>query len=250
MPSPKSICSELDQFLDIGSFKDASLNGLQLDAGGEVQRIATAVSANAAAIEAAAAMGAQLLVVHHGWLWGRCERLTGLFGARVRACYDAGLSLGAYHLPLDAHPAVGNNAGLADLLDLQQRRPFALYAGTSIGFAGLLPEPTSFGALVERLGAGLGAVNHAFGDPERMVQSVGLCSGGSANTIEEAASEDLDVFITGEAEEWTQAQALELGIGFIAGGHHRTERFGPQGLAEHLRSRGYDAQFIDVPTPV
>jgi dinuclear metal center YbgI/SA1388 family protein len=250
MATASTICSDLDKFLEIDRFKDASLNGLQLDAGGEVERIVCAVSANRAAIEASLDAKAQLLLVHHGWLWGRCERLTGMFGDRVQRCFAGGLSVAGYHLPLDAHPVVGNNAGLADLLELEQREDFAVYSGTSIGFKGALREPVEFGILIERLREGLGGVNFAFGDLKRPIKTIGLCSGGAANHIVEAAEEGLDLYLSGEAEEWTQAQAQELGIAFVAGGHHRTERFGPKGLARHLCAQGYDAQFIDINNPV
>ncbi len=245
-----TLCRELDQFLEIDRFKDASLNGLQLDAGVEVDRVVCAVSANRAAIDAAIEANAQLLVVHHGWLWGRCERLTGMFGARVQRCFEGGLSVAAYHLPLDAHPEIGNNAGLSNLLNLHDRQPFAEYAGTPIGFKGVLPEPVEFGVLIERLREGLGGVNFAFGELKRRIRTVGLCSGGAANNIIEAAEHGLDLYVTGEAEEWTQGQAEELGIAFIAGGHHRTERFGPQGIARHLVAKGIDAEFIDINNPV
>jgi dinuclear metal center YbgI/SA1388 family protein len=250
MPSAVQICSDLDAFLEIGNFKDSSLNGLQLDAGGEVQRIVCGVSANGAMIDAAIDARAQLLLVHHGWFWGRCERLTGLLGARAKSCFDGGLSMAGYHLPLDAHPVVGNNAGLCNLLGLTERQPFATYSGTTIGFKGMLPEPLELAVLVERLRDGLGGVNHVFGDPKRRIRSIGLCSGGAANNLDEAIAHGLDLYLTGEAEEWTQAQAQESGIAFIAGGHHRTERFGPRGLAKHLCELGYDAEFIDVTNPV
>ena len=250
MSNAVTICRDLDHYLEIDRFKDASLNGLQLDTGVDVERVICAVSANRAAIDAAVAANAQLLIVHHGWLWGRCERLTGMFGARVQRCFEAGLSVAGYHLPLDAHPVSGNNAGLSNLLNLHEREPFAEYSGTPIGFKGVLPEPVEFGVLIERLREGLGGVNFAFGDLKRQIRSVGLCSGGAANQIVEAAEQGLDLYLTGEAEEWTQGQAEELGIAFIAGGHHRTERFGPQGIARYLVAQGIDAEFIDVNNPV
>ena len=250
MDTAATLCAALDKLLEIDRFKDASLNGLQLDAGGAIRRVVCGVSANRAMIEAAIEAEAQLLVVHHGWLWGRCERLTGMFGDRVRRCFEGGLSVAGYHLPLDAHPSLGNNAGLADLLGLTDREPFAVYSGTPIGFKGKLPETVELGVLVERLREGLGGVNFAFGDLKRPIQSVGLCSGGAANHIVEAAGEGLDLYLTGEAEEWTKAQAEELGVAFIAGGHHRTERFGPKGIARHLAEQGIDARFIDVSNPV
>ncbi|MDE0883391.1 MAG: Nif3-like dinuclear metal center hexameric protein [Myxococcota bacterium] len=251
MRSAVQICRELDAFLRIDEFKDASLNGLQLDAANPVRRIVCGVSANAALIDKAIAADAQLLIVHHGWLWGRCERFTGMLGARLRRCIEGGLSVAGYHLPLDAHPQVGNNAGLCELLNLQNLEPFAQYAGSAIGFKGDLAEPVEFATLVEQLGEGLGGINTHFGDAKRLIRSVGLCSGGAANNLQEASDEGLDLYLTGEAEEWTQAQADELDICFVAGGHHRTERFGPRRLADHInQSMGIDARFIDVPNPV
>jgi dinuclear metal center YbgI/SA1388 family protein len=254
MPTPRratDICRELDDFLEVGKFNDASLNGLQLDAGAAVEKVVCGVSANAALIAAAAEAGAQLIVVHHGFLWGRCERLTSIFGARVGACFAAGVSVAGYHLPLDAHSKVGNNAGLVRLLNLQGRAPFADYRGNAIGWRGELPTPTPLAQLAATLERDLGGLSHCFGDPDRLIRSVGVCSGGAAEVLTQAADAGLDLYLTGEAEEWTQAQALELGVAFIAGGHHRTERFGPRALAAHLRDAMHlDAEFIDVDNPV
>jgi dinuclear metal center YbgI/SA1388 family protein len=248
---PARICAELDTVLEVGRFKDASLNGLQIDAGRPVERIVTGVSANLALLDKAVKKEAQLVVVHHGLLWGQSGRLTGLFGARVRAFYAEGVSLAGYHLPLDAHPTLGNNAGLADLLELGERVGFGVYQGQSIGVGGELPTACPFGEIADMLSERLGGLSHAFGDRHQPVRRVALSSGASGDMIEQAAAEGYDLFLTGEAEEWSQAQARELGIGMIAGGHHRTERFGPRALARYLSEElGHQAEFVDVPNPV
>lgn len=248
---PRILCSRLDEVLRVSDFADSSLNGLQLDAGIDVTRVVCGVSVNAALIDEAEARNAQLIVVHHGLLWGRCERFTGLFGARVQRLYEAGISLAGYHLPLDAHPSLGNNAGLVDCLGLNERVPFGDYKGTKIGWGGTFSEPKTLVDVCDVLRSSMGDLSHCFGLPERPVARVALCSGAASDLIHEAAASGYDLFVTGEVEEWTQAQARELGIAVIAGGHHRTERFGPQRLASHINDElGVAATFVDVPNPV
>lgn len=248
---PAELCQRLDGLLEVSRFQDSSLNGLQLDAGKPVEKIVCGVSVNAGLIEAAREREAQLIVVHHGLLWGRCERLTGLFGNRVRSMYTAGISLAGYHLPLDAHPSLGNNAGLARVLGLQNRVGFGDYKGMVIGWGGDLSAPARLGAVSERLAEAMGGINHCFGETDRPISRIAICSGAASELIHEAASSGYDLFLTGEVEEWTQAQASELGIAVIAGGHHRTERFGPQAIAEHLgEAWSLSAEFVDIPNPV
>ncbi len=249
--TPKAVCDHLDAVLEVAAFSDSSLNGLQVDAGVDVERVVCGVSANGALIAEAEARQAQLIVVHHGLLWGRCERLTGLFGQRVQRLYRAGVSLAGYHLPLDAHPTLGNNAGLARCLALEGLVPFGDYKGKAIGWGGRFARPQTLGAVCEVLGEEMGSISHCFGALDRPISRVALCSGAASDLIHEASAGEYDLFVTGEVEEWTQAQALELGIAVIAGGHHRTERFGPQSLAQHLSEQlGLRSEFVDVTNPV
>ena len=248
---PAALCRQLDELLQVDRYSDASLNGLQLDAGVEIRHVVCGVSANAALIDQAIERHAQLIVVHHGLLWGRCERLTGLFGHRVKRLYEAGISLAGYHLPLDAHPELGNNAGLARCLSLQGVVRFGDYKGMSIGWGGPLPQPSSLGEVNRLLRSAMGDISHCFGSLEREIRRVAVCSGAASDLVHEAAAAEYDLFITGEVEEWTQAQALELGISVIAGGHHRTERFGVESLSDHLNALGdVTAEFVDIPNPV
>lgn len=236
----------LDGWLQPAAFTDGAENGLQVEGGAQVERVACGVTASLELIELALEMDAQAIVVHHGLVWGGgIRRLDGWLGARVRTLMKADVSLFAYHLPLDAHAELGNNAGLARALGVAETRPFGRYKGQLIGLAGSLPEPLAPAAFLDRVTARVGVV-HPASRLERPVRTVGVCSGGAADLIHDAVAEHLDVFVTGEPAEWSHAIARETGVGFVAAGHHATERFGPRALADKLTAHGLDARFIDV----
>lgn len=239
----------LDEYLALSRFDDEALNGLQVEGKGEVRRLALAVSACREVFLKAAAAGADAVLVHHGLFWkgeGPAP-LRGVLGERVRILFERGLSLLAYHLPLDAHPDVGNNAVAARELGLEDLEPFVRYHGTPIGFKGRFPTPLSREAFVERLQSYYGHeafVEAAGPDP---LATVAVCSGGAARELREAAAAGLDAYVTGEAGEPEVFLAREAGLTFAALGHHATERVGVRALGRHLESTfGLSTFFVEV----
>ncbi len=247
----RMIVDWLTQLLDPTRVDDYSPNGLQVEASAEITRIATGVTANLAFIEAAAAFGAELCVVHHGLYWnGAPATATGPLGRRLRRLFSANLSLAAYHLPLDAHLEVGNAAGVARPLGLGDLRPAFPYKGAPTGLVGRFASPVSLAELRPRLAAISDRSLLFEGGPET-IRSVGVVTGGAPRIASDAARLGLDLFITGEASEYTQATALEERINIAACGHHRTEVFGPRALADALRVAfpGVEVAFLDVDNP-
>jgi dinuclear metal center YbgI/SA1388 family protein len=253
------VVRHLDQTLETHLYRDYGPNGLQVEAGRgrEVARVVTGVSANLALIAAAAERGADLLVVHHGLIWGAgLERVVGAAARRLAALLGSGISLAAYHLPLDRHPRLGNNAGMADALGLPAaRRGFGVVRGHELGLAADLEVPMARAELLARVGAlaGVGeAPPFTFPHGADPVRRVGLCTGAASDLLEEAAAAGCDLFVTGELAERAGELARELGITLVAAGHHATEVFGPRRLADELTSAfpGIDAEFVDVPSPL
>ena len=248
------IVSALDEELRLDDFpRDVSRNGLQVEgAAGGVSKVCCGVDASPAFFEEAIARGAQLLFVHHGISWGdSLSRLTGANYALVSPLLRAGVALYAAHLPLDAHPRLGNNAGLASALGLGELRPFGVYAGREIGFRGALAEPVPWGAFKARLRDvcpdGRFESFDPFGDDARPVRTVGVVSGGAAEDFPQAVDAGLDAYVTGEMGLADYNALLVRPIRFAAAGHYATERFGPRAVAGWLRSElGVDAEFVDM----
>ena len=213
----------------------------------EVGKIACGVSASRELFERSAAAGAQLVLVHHGLFWDKDSRVVGpVMRERLRALFDADLTLVAYHLALDAHPEAGNNALLCRELGIEPEQRFA-----GIGFGGPLAQPLAAGSLARRVADRLGREPLVFPYGPERIESVAVCSGGAARHIAEAAEEGYACFLTGEADEPTMRSALELGIHFVAGGHYATETLGVQALAARLAERfGLAWEFVDLPNPV
>lgn len=252
MASRDEIVAHLDALLRSGEFQDYGPNGLQVPGRDAVRRVVTGVSANRALIDAAVAAQADLLLVHHGLFWPKVGPIDAMLAGRLRPLFVHDISLVAYHLPLDAHPAVGNNALIADALELAGRRPFGPERGQSLGFAGTLPgEGLSPAAFVDAVGAAIGQAPLAFLHGPDTVRTVGVISGGAADMVTAAAELGLDAFITGEPAERSQGMAEELGVHFLAAGHHATERFGVRALGDHLAAEfGVDHVFVDIANPV
>ena len=229
---------------------DPALNGLQVGrTGATVERIAFAVDACQETIQRAADWGADLLFVHHGLFWGRPLALTGTHLERVRLLLQHDLALYALHLPLDCHPTLGNNAGLADALDLRERAPFGDYRGVLIGVQGRLPAPLSLGEIADRLFGGehncLAVL--PFG-PDR-IERVALVSGGGTSELGGAIAAGADLFVTGDASHENYHAALEAGIHMVSGGHYVSEVFGVRAVAKRLAADlGVQTTLIDVAT--
>jgi dinuclear metal center YbgI/SA1388 family protein len=229
-----------DQTLKSKEFKDYAPNGLQIEGKAEVKKILAAVTASQDAIDAAIAEGADLLLVHHGYFWkGEAYPITGMRGKRIKALIQNNISLVGYHLPLDSHPTLGNNAAIADLLELENLEaldPTERHAIGNIGYLKTPMSPEAFKAFAsERLK--FDAI-HLAAD-KITIQKVGFCTGGAQDYIHKAADQDCDAYISGEVSERTYYEAKELDVHYYACGHHATERYGVQrlgqALAEHFQ---------------
>jgi len=195
------------------------------------------------------AVGADAVLVHHGYFWrNEPAAVTGLKRRRIATLIRNDISLIAYHLPLDAHPSLGNNAGLGRALGLVASD---FFGEQQLGCAGELPDALDAGDLAARLAVALGREPLLLGAAQKPVRRVGWCTGGAQGYFAEAIAAGVDVFVTGEVSEPCEHLARESGVAFIAAGHHATERFGVQSLAAHLSGHlGLDSRFIDVPNPV
>jgi dinuclear metal center YbgI/SA1388 family protein len=247
------ILQEIDRVLEPERFQDYGPNGLQVPGQTLVRTLATGVSAQAELFELAAAENAELLIVHHGLFWGTGPGpIDTALKRRLQILFDADIGLAAYHLPLDAHPVIGNNALLARALGAGDLVPFALHRGEPIGFIATLPEAgltsTELFSLVERITAREPLVFDA--GPQR-VRRVAIVSGAGAGYLAEAAAAGADALLTGEPAERVMAQAREAGMHFIAAGHYATETFGVRRLGEQLAARFELREvFLDLPNPV
>jgi dinuclear metal center YbgI/SA1388 family protein len=247
MAQRDEIVAYANELLEVERFPEYGTPGLQVVGADEVKKIACGVSSSRELFERAAAAGAQLVIVHHGMFWrnepvwiDRRQR------GRLQALFAADLSLLAYHLALDAHPELGNNARLADELDVEVEREFA-----GVGQGGRLRDPVSAEDFVSRVSRVLGREPLVFAHGPDRIERVAICSGGSGGELIRAAHEGYDLFLTGEPEEPSLQNARELGIHFVAGGHDATERPGVQALAGNLAGRfGLDWEFIPVENPV
>jgi dinuclear metal center YbgI/SA1388 family protein len=236
-----------DELLEIHRFPEYGRPGLQVLGADEVTRVACGVSASLELFERAAAAGAQLLLVHHGIFW-RNEPLwiDRRQRRRLEALFAADLSLAAYHLALDAHPELGNNALLARGLGVEVEGPFA-----EVGLGGTLREPQDVDALCSRIAEVVGRAPVVYGHGPTPVRRVAICSGGAAGELLRAAHEGYDLYLTGEPAEPSLHNARELGIHFVAAGHYATETLGVQALAQRLAERfELEWEFLDVPSPV
>jgi dinuclear metal center YbgI/SA1388 family protein len=238
----------LDALLDAGRFRDYCPNGLQVEGRERIRRIVCGVTASQALIEAAIERGADALLVHHGWFWKAEDgRVTGFRKQRMARLLAHDISLFAYHLPLDAHPELGNNAQLAARLGWSVTGRFA---EQEIGFVGVPPAPTSVAGLAARIEQALGRQPLLVGDPERAVARIAWCSGGAQGYFEDALATNADVFVTGEVSEQTVHLARETGMAFISAGHHATERYGVMALGDRVRQHfGIDCEFVDIDNP-
>jgi len=233
--------------LDLDAYPDYGPMGLQVAGTREVRRLACAVSASLQLFERAAAADAQMLLVHHGVLWDRDPRvIDDAARSRLKTLFDAELTLAAYHLALDAHPDVGNNALLARELGID---PADVFAG--IGFGGQLAEAVSIEEFTARVREKLGSEPVVFDYGPERIERAAVITGGAARHLAEAAGAGYDLFLTGEPAEPSLHTARELGIHFVAAGHYATERIGIQALTRRLAEQfGLDWEFIDLPNPV
>jgi dinuclear metal center YbgI/SA1388 family protein len=242
-----AILAYADELLDVWAFKDYGPMGMQVVGSEEVAKIACGVSASRELFERAAAAGAQLVVVHHGLFWNNEPRIVDeRMKGRLEALFDGRLTLAAYHLALDAHPEVGNNALLARALGVTVEGPFA-----GIGVGGRLDAPVAAAVFAERVRESLGREPLVFAHGPERVERVAIVTGGGGRSLIDAAAEGYDLFLTGEPEEPSLHTARELGITFVAAGHYATERLGVQALSERLAAEfDLEWEFLELPNPV
>jgi dinuclear metal center YbgI/SA1388 family protein len=246
------ILAYLDRELEVTRFRDYGPIGLQVAGRSGVARVALAVSSTLEVFEAAESARTDLLLVHHGLFWDGDSRVVDdLMRRRLETLFRAGITLAAYHLPLDAHRELGNNAQLARVLGVAVEDWFMDDRGAPLAARGRFLEPVPLAALtalIEEETARRPLVLPGGADP---VRTIGICSGGAARGIRLAAELGLDAWLTGEPSEDSRALALELGVSFIAAGHYATETLGVRALGRELEERfGVETAFIDVENPV
>lgn len=240
----------LDEQLQSSRFRDYCPNGLQVEGRDQIRRVVTGVTACQQLLDAAVAAQADLLLVHHGYFWkGENPTLVGMRRRRLATLLSHDINLVAYHLPLDCHPQWGNNAQLGARLGLKVVAPLSF---DQLLWQGELPVAVSLSQFAAHLTSLLGRQPLVCdGGHQRPVARIAWCTGAAQDEIEQAAMLGVDLFISGEVSERTFHQARELGIHFIAAGHHATERYGVQALGQHLADHfGLDVQFVDIDNPV
>ena len=247
----QTLCAYADELMQVERYEDYCPNGLQVEGRAEITRIASGVTASQALLDEALAWGADAILVHHGYFWkGEAQPVVGIKRARLAALLAADASLIAYHLPLDDHPQLGNNARFGELLGIaveaQQPLPQA-----QVGAMGCLAAATTCASLVDRIAALTARQPLLIGNPQATVHSVAWCTGAAQGYIDAAVAASVDLYITGEVSEQTVHVARESGMQFIAAGHHATERYGVQALGEALAVHfGLEHRFFDVHNPV
>jgi dinuclear metal center YbgI/SA1388 family protein len=250
-PLPDLI-AHLDELLDAAAFADYGPNGLQVPGAAEVRSVVTGVSASAALFERAAELDADLVLVHHGLFWGEpAGPITPALKRRLKLLFDHDMALAAYHLPLDAHPEIGNNALIARGLGAARTEPFARHRGRSIGVIAHFDPPRGRDRLMADIAALTRREPLVFPAGPAAVSRLGIVSGSAADDLQEAIELGLDAFVTGEPAERIMSVAQENGVTFAAAGHYATETFGITALGELLAERfGVRHTFIDLPNPI
>lgn len=237
----------LDEFLQVSQFQDYTPNGLQVSGTETIQKIVTGITACQSLIDAAIEQNADAILVHHGYFWkNEPMPIVGMKQKRIKSLLTHDINLLGYHLPLDAHPELGNNAMLAKLWGLEDMTP-----EPGLVRLGRLQTPMTIDQFVDQVSISLDrAPLHLPGGPET-IETIAWCSGGAQNSIQTAIDWQADVYISGEVSEQTTHQAKECGIHYLAAGHHATETLGVKALGEHLAQQfSLDVQFVDIFNPV
>ncbi|WP_394176910.1 Nif3-like dinuclear metal center hexameric protein [Thalassotalea litorea] len=243
----------LTELLQPGRIKDFCPNGLQIEGSETIGKVVTGVTASYALLEKAVEKGADAILVHHGYFWkNEAYPIVGMKQKRIKMLLDNNINLFAYHLPLDIHETLGNNAQLAKLLDIEVTGPLEQENPLSVSLRGELNDKVDGSVFASRIEERLNRdVLHISGRSNRPIKTVAWCTGGGQGYIDLAAEQGIDAFITGEASEQTTHVAREMDIHFFAAGHHATERYGIKALGEYLaREHGLDVEFVDIDNPV
>lgn len=250
MTTREDVVEFLNGYLHSGEIPDSSLNGLQVEGRARVRKIVFGVSAGLELFKRAKAAGTDMIVVHHGLLWGKEQALAGLFGRRAGFLLQNQISLLGYHLPLDKHPVIGHNALLMKTLGARNVRPFASYHGQEIGFCGEI-TPAALGGVVRKLERACGAKAFVLPFGPKQIRTVGAVSGGGWSMIGDAVAEGLDLFVTGSLDEPAQELCREGRINCAALGHYNSEKIGVLALMDLVRAEfNVEAEFIDVKNPI
>jgi dinuclear metal center YbgI/SA1388 family protein len=253
MVERQTLLTYLDNFLAVPTYKDYAPNGLQVEGKNTINTIVSGVTASQALLEKAIQQQADLLLVHHGYFWkGESPVITGMKKKRIELLLKHGINLTAYHLPLDCHQSLGNNAKLAEVFSVSDITSHEIMGCPNILWQGNLKKPLSSDAFLAFCQKHLSKNTlHLPSASNRDIKSIAWCSGGAQDYLEHAANLGVDAYISGEVSERTTHQALELDTHYFACGHHATERLGVKALGEHL-AREFDLHhcFIDIPNPV
>ncbi len=243
-----AIEKHLASTLDINRFRDYCPNGLQVEGRARVSRIVSGVTATLALLEAAVALQADMVLVHHGYFWrGEDPRVIGTRQRRLRLLLENDVNLFAYHLPLDAHPELGNNAQLAKVLGLEADGRFG---EQDLGWLGVSPAKT-VGELAERVGRALGRAPLVIGDADQPIARIAWCTGAAQGALDSAIDAGATAYLSGEISEQTVHLARESGVAYLACGHHATERYGVQAVGDSLAQLfGVAHSFVDIENPV
>jgi dinuclear metal center YbgI/SA1388 family protein len=247
--------NELEHYLaaelQVTRYRDYCPNGLQVEGRDKIRLIISGVTASLALLEQAVVLGADAILVHHGYFWrGEDMRVVGTKRNRLKILLDKDISLFAYHLPLDMHPQLGNNAQLAELLGIV---PVSRFAEDDLGWMGTMRDPSlqTIGQLAQHIENKLGREPMLIGNPEQRLDSVGWCTGAAQNMLDPAITAGASVFLSGEISEPTVHLARESGVAYLACGHHATERYGVQALGRHIAQKfQIEHQFVDIDNPV
>ncbi|WP_150427344.1 Nif3-like dinuclear metal center hexameric protein [Dechloromonas sp. CZR5] len=239
----------LDGLLVPGKFRDYCPNGLQVEGRAEIVRLVAGVTASQALLDVAVARNADAILVHHGYFWkGEDGRVTGIRRKRLSSLLANDINLLAYHLPLDAHPELGNNAQLAQRLGWVEEGRFG---EQDIAWLGSLVGPGTLAELAADVARVLGRAPLVIGEGSKLIRRIAWCSGGAQSYFEQAIALGIDAYLSGEISEQTVHLARESGVAYLAAGHHATERFGVQALAEHVAQQfGIACEFVDLDNPV
>jgi len=246
------LMSHLNNLLEPHTIKDFCPNGLQIEGKDNISKIVTGVTASQALIDAAINLKADAILVHHGFFWkGENPQIIGMKKKRISALIKHDINLIAYHLPLDVHPTLGNNAQLANLLDITYEAGLELGSGKSIPVKGVLNTPMTGLAFAQKIEKVLNREPVTSIVRKEKIKTIAWCTGGGQGYIDLAAEQGIDAYLTGEASEQTIHSSREQNIDFFAAGHHATERYGVKALGDHLASEhGLDVVFVDIDNPV
>jgi dinuclear metal center YbgI/SA1388 family protein len=249
MANRDEIVRFLDERLDVRRIKDKSSNGLQVAGKTDVTRLAVATDAAMATYKRAAAEGCDMMIVHHGLIWGGIQYVTHRNREHLKFLLEHDINLYAAHLPLDMHPQIGNNAILAGQLGLEQTQPFGNYHDEDIGISGKLTVPITAQDIANRFAAHLGGVPKVMGFGPKENRTIAIISGGGGSVFDEAAEMGFDCFVTGEASHEIYHSALEGHVNIVLLGHYLSETVGVRALGKEAADRfGIPMVFIDEPT--